>query len=79
MVSAGPTTIVVPDLTDRPLSDAFQLLRQVGLKVGDVKAANGAISTAPDMSAIVKSQAPIAGNQVMAGTRVDMILGGRAP
>jgi beta-lactam-binding protein with PASTA domain len=79
VVSAGPTTIVVPDLSDRPLSDAFQLLRQVGLKVGDVKSATGAIIPAPDMSAVVKSQTPVAGNQVMAGTKVDMTLGGRAP
>ena len=79
VVSAGPTTIVVPDLTGRPLSDAMQLLRQVGLKVGDVRSATGAIIGSPDMAAVVQSQTPVAGNQSTAGTKVDLTLGGRAP
>ncbi|MEK7401305.1 MAG: PASTA domain-containing protein [Gemmatimonadota bacterium] len=79
VVSAGPTTIVVPDLTGRPLSDATQLLRQVGLKLGDVKSASGAIIETPDMAAVVQSQTPVAGNQVTAGTKVDLTLGGRTP
>ena len=79
VVSAGPTTIVVPDLTGRPLSDAMQLLRQVGLKVGAVKASSGAVVASPDMAAVVQAQAPVAGNQVTAGTPVELTLGGRAP
>jgi len=79
VVSAGPTQIVVPDLTGRPLADAMQLLRQVGLKLGDVKASNGAVIANPDMAATVQAQTPVAGNQVTAGTKVDMTLGGRAP
>jgi serine/threonine-protein kinase len=79
VVSAGPTTIVVPDLTGRPLSDALQLLKQVGLKPGDIKAIGGAIISTPDMAAVVLSQAPVAGNQVNGGTKVDLLLGGRTP
>jgi beta-lactam-binding protein with PASTA domain len=79
VVSAGPTNIVVPDLTGRPLSDAFQLLRQVGLRAGEVKTSAGAVVPSPDMAAVVQSQTPIAGNQVIAGTRVDLTVGGRTP
>lgn len=79
VMSAGPTTIVVPDLTGRPLADAMQLLRQVGLKVGNVRSATGAIIAAPDMAAVVQAQVPMAGNQVTAGTVVELTLGGRAP
>ncbi|HEX7939422.1 MAG TPA: PASTA domain-containing protein [Gemmatimonadaceae bacterium] len=79
VVSAGPTTIVVPDLTGRPLSDATQLLKQVGLRVGDIKSAVGAIVATPDLASVVRSQSPIAGDQVTAGTKVDLTLGGRAP
>ncbi len=79
VVSAGPTNVVVPDLTGRPLSDAFQLLRQVGLRVGDVKTPAGAVIPTPDMAVMVQSQTPIAGNLVIAGTKVDLTVGGRAP
>lgn len=79
VVSAGPTMIAVPDLTGRPLSDALQLLRQVGLQVGDVKSAAGAILASPDMAAVVQAQAPGAGNAAPAGTKVDLTLGERAP
>lgn len=79
VVSAGPSTIVVPDLTGRPLSDALQLLKQVGLKAGDIKQPGGAIALAPDMATIVLSQSPVAGNTVSGGTKVDITLGGRAP
>jgi len=79
MVSAGPTTIVVPDLTGRPLADALQLLRQVGLRIGDIKSTSGAIVPAPDMGVVVQKQEPGAGNQVIAGTKVDLTIGGRAP
>lgn len=76
VISAGPTTIVIPDVVGRPLSDATQLLRQVGLTVGEVRAPGGAT---PEPSAIVQSQSPAAGREVNAGTRVDMTVGGRAP
>ena len=72
VVSAGPTTIEIPDLIGRPLSEATLLLRQVGLTVGDVRGPNEGI---PDPSSIVQSQSPSAGNQVSAGTRVNIIVG----
>ena len=75
VVSAGPTTIIVPDLTARPLSDATQLLRQVGLKVGDIKLPGGAIAPSPDPATMVQSQSPTAGKEVTAGTKVDITLG----
>lgn len=78
VVSAGPTTVVVPDVVGRPLSDATQLLRQVGLKVGEIRyGASGA--AVADASAVIHAQSPSAGSQVVAGTKVDITVGGRAP
>jgi beta-lactam-binding protein with PASTA domain len=74
VMSAGPTTIVVPDLVGRPVAEATQLLRQVGLVVGEIRGPGLA-----DAAAVVQSQVPSAGNQVSAGTKVDLITGGRAP
>lgn len=74
VISAGPTTVVVPDVVGRPLSDATQFLRQVGLTIGDVRGPGG---LTPEPSATVLSQSPAAGREVPAGTRVDMIVGGR--
>lgn len=74
VMSAGPTTIVVPDLVGRPLSDATQLLRQVGLAVGGIRVPVGG---APDQGGIIQAQSPAAGSLVVAGTRVEITLGGR--
>ena len=74
VISTGPTTVAVPDVVGRPLSDATQLLRQVGLVVGDVRGPGG---FTPEPSAVVTSQTPAAGREVPAGTRVDMTVGGR--
>lgn len=74
VVSAGPTTIMVPDVVGRPLADATQLLRQVGLRVGDILGA-----TAPPPTAVIQAQMPAAGSMVTAGTKVDITVGGRAP
>jgi beta-lactam-binding protein with PASTA domain len=76
VISAGPTTIIVPDLIGRPLAEASQLLRQVGLTVGDISYA-GANAVA-DASAAVSAQVPPAGSQAAAGSRVNMTVG-RAP
>lgn len=78
IVSAGPTTVVVPDLVGRPLSDARLLLRQLGLNVGDVMwGATGA--SVADAAAVVVSQSPPAGSQVASGSRVNVSLGTRTP
>jgi beta-lactam-binding protein with PASTA domain len=77
VLSTGPTTIIVPDLVGRPLSEASQLLRQVGLTSGDVSYGNpGAIA---DAAAVISAQTPVAGSQVAAGSRVNMTVGARAP
>jgi len=77
VMSAGPTTVVVPDLVGRPVSEAMQLVRQVGLTLGEIRTPTGAASA--DAGAVVQSQSPAAGNQVSAGTRVDLNVGGRSP
>jgi serine/threonine-protein kinase len=78
IVSAGPTTIVVPDVVGRPLADARLLLRQVGLNVGDVQwGATGA--SVADATAVVVSQSPPAGSQAASGSRVNLFIGARTP
>lgn len=69
VLSAGPTTVVVPDVVGRSLGDARLLLRQVGLSVGDVQWGLGAVA---DASAAVVSQSPPAGAQAAMGSRVNL-------
>lgn len=73
-LSAGPTLVLVPDVVGRPLSDATILLRQVGLAVGDVSYAPGAVA---DAAANIVSQSPPAGAQVASGSRVNLTVGSR--
>lgn len=75
VISEGPTTILVPDLIGRTVSDATQLLRQVGLNVGDIQYEYG--GSVADAGAVVVTQTPPAGSQVNAGTRVNVIVGRR--
>jgi eukaryotic-like serine/threonine-protein kinase len=72
VISAGPTTVIVPDVVGRPLSDATQLLRQVGLAVGDVQYAGAGMA---DAAATISAQTPPAGSQAAAGSRVNMTVG----
>jgi serine/threonine-protein kinase len=76
VISAGPTTVIVPDLVGRPVSDATMLLRQVGLSVGDIQYAGG---SAADASAVVVAQSPPAGSQTAGGSRVNLSVGARNP
>jgi eukaryotic-like serine/threonine-protein kinase len=78
VVSAGPTTVIVPDVVGRPLSDATLLLRQVGLAVGDIQYSSGG-NAVTDAAANVVSQSPPAGSQAAAGSRVNMSVGSRTP
>jgi serine/threonine-protein kinase len=78
VISAGPTTVIVPDVVGRPVSDAAQLLRQVGLMVGDVAYGAGGSAIA-DASARIVGQSPPAGSQAAAGSRVHLSVGSRAP
>lgn len=74
VISAGPTTIIVPDVVGRPVSEATILLRQVGLAVGEISYASGGNAIA-DAGAVVSSQTPPAGSQATAGSRVNMVVG----
>ena len=73
VISEGPTTILVPDLIGRTVSDATQLLRQVGLNVGDIQYEYG--GSVADAGAVVVAQTPPSGSQVNAGTRVNVLVG----
>ena len=74
VISAGPTTIIVPDVVGRPVSEATILLRQVGLAVGEISYASGGNAIA-DAAAVVSAQTPPAGSQATAGSRVNMVVG----
>jgi len=76
VLSAGPTTVVVPDVVGRPLNDAKLLLRQVGLTTGDVQFGGAAVA---DAAAVVVSQSPPAGSQAATGSRVNLSVGSRTP
>ena len=77
VLSAGPTTIIVPDLVGRPVNEASQLLRQVGLSVGDISYATP--NAIADAAAVVSAQSPPAGAQAGGGSRVNMTVGGPRP
>ena len=74
VISAGPTTIIVPDVVGRPVSEATIFLRQVGLVVGEVSYAGGGNAIA-DAAAVVSAQSPPAGSQATAGSRVNLVVG----
>jgi serine/threonine-protein kinase len=76
VLSAGPTTVVVPDVVGRPLNDARLLLRQVGLVAGDVQFGGAAVA---DAAAVVTSQSPPGGAQAAMGSRVSLSVGSRTP
>lgn len=76
VLSAGPTTVIVPDVVGRSLGDARLLLRQVGLVVGDIQWGLGAVA---DASAGVVAQSPPAGSQTAAGSRVNLSVASRTP
>jgi beta-lactam-binding protein with PASTA domain len=78
VVSAGPTTTIVPDVVGKQLGDAQALLRAAGLGVGLVQYGNGGNAIA-DASAVIAAQSPAAGAQVTSGSRVDLTLGGGPP
>jgi beta-lactam-binding protein with PASTA domain len=78
VISAGPTTVVVPDVVGRSVSDARLLVRQGGLNVGDVLWGAPGASVA-DAAAVVVSQSPPAGSQAASGSRVNLNIGTRAP
>jgi len=78
VLSAGPTTVLVPDVIGRPLDDAKVLLQQVGLTVGDVSWGAGGAAVM-DASAVVVGQSPPAGSQTFARSRVNLSIGTKIP
>ena len=56
VVSAGPATIGVPDLTGRTIVEARILLEQVGLALGDVTILSGRGDQ--DLASVVKQNPP---------------------
>jgi serine/threonine-protein kinase len=76
VLSAGPATIGVPDLTGRTIVEARVMLEQLGLALGDVTILNGGGEGQP----AVVQQDPAAGTLVPAGARVTVsVSGGRDP
>ncbi len=77
VVSAGPATIGVPDLTGRTIVEARVLLEQVGLTLGDVTILSGGGDQ--NLASVVK-QTPAAGTLVPSGTRITVsVSGGTGP
>ncbi len=77
VLSAGPATIAVPDLSGRTIVEARILLEQLGLALGDVTILSGGGNQ--DLASVVK-QNPTEGTLVPAGTRVTVsVSGGTAP
>lgn len=77
VVSAGPATIPVPDLSGRTIVEARILLEQLGLVLGDVTILSGGGNQ--DQAAVVQ-QNPAAGTLVPAGARVTVsVSGGNSP
>lgn len=77
ILSAGPATIPVPDLTGHTIIEARVLLEQLGLALGDVTILN---SGGAGAQATVVQQNPAAGTLVPAGARVTVsVSGGSAP
>ncbi len=77
VLSAGPATIAVPDVSGRTIVEARILLEQLGLALGDVTILSGGGNQ--DLASVVK-QNPAAGTLVPAGTRVTVsVSGGTAP
>ncbi|HEU4989805.1 MAG TPA: PASTA domain-containing protein [Gemmatimonadaceae bacterium] len=77
VLSAGPATITVPDLSGRTIVEARILLEQLGLALGDVTILNG--GGGQDQATVVQ-QNPAAGTLAPPGARVTVsVSGGTAP
>lgn len=77
VLSAGPATLTVPDLTGRTIVEARVLLEQLGLALGDVTILD---SGGAGQDAAVVRQNPAAGTLVPLGARVTVsVSGGSTP
>ena len=68
LVSAGSSTVLVPDLARQSLTEAEATLRRLGLRLGEV-AEDSASLVAPGT---VLGQSPAAGNEVARGALVSV-------
>lgn len=75
IVSSGPSTVDVPDVTGRTLPEARMLVESSGLVSGGVEL--DSLSLAPPGT--VTGQTPAAGQRVSPGTQVSFRLSGRTP
>lgn len=75
VLSAGPTSVAVPDLMGRSYDDARTMLEQLGLRVGRVNVDSS--SYAPFNTVLY--QLPGAGTQVGNGHAVTLTISGNAP
>lgn len=67
-MSAGPASVLVPDLTGRTVADARSTLEQVGLRLGGVSQDTSSLQ--PENT--VLSQSPAAGQSIGAGGTVNL-------
>jgi beta-lactam-binding protein with PASTA domain len=75
VVSAGPSSIAMPNLVGRTYADARRTIEALGLQVGSVRIDSMSLQP-PDR---VSSQTPEAGRTVSSGTRVSLAVAGKAP
>ena len=75
VVSRGPATVEVPDLTGRTLPEARRQLDQLGLRLGNVTGDPFAI----ELAGTVTKQEPRAGRTVSTNARVSVTIAGREP
>ncbi|MCL6537327.1 MAG: Stk1 family PASTA domain-containing Ser/Thr kinase [Acidothermus sp.] len=68
-VSSGPRLVAVPDVRNKTLDEARQLLQQQGLKVGSVSNQNS-----QEPQGTVLAQDPAAGTQIPAGSAVNLVV-----
>ena len=68
VISAGPSTVSLPNLVGRPYAEARRMIEQLGLRVGSVTMDSVSLQL-PDH---VSSQSPEAGRTVASGARVSL-------
>jgi beta-lactam-binding protein with PASTA domain len=70
VISAGPTVVLVPNVTGQSVSQARNILEAAGLVVSDVRTSSGAAVT--DETMVVTATDPAAGAQVAASSRITL-------
>ena len=73
VVSAGPSTVTLPDFVGRPYSEARRMIEALGLRVGSVTIDSLSMQAAEHVS----SQQPEAGRTVASGSRISLAVAAR--